>query len=96
MNPVRFDRERVTQLTDLPNIGPAMTRDFRLLGGECPADLHGADPLALYQALCAQTGMRQDPCVLDVFTSVTHFLGGGEAKPWWCFTEQRKREYGWI
>lgn len=93
MNPAKVMRDNVTQFTDLPNIGPAMAKNFHLLGYEIPADLYGAEPLALYQALCAKTGARQDPCVLDVFISVTHFLDGGEAKPWWHFTEQRKREY---
>jgi hypothetical protein len=32
--------------------------------------------------------------VLDVFMSVTSFLLDGPARPWWCFTEQRKRQYG--
>jgi hypothetical protein len=37
--------------------------------------------------------VRQDPCVLDVFMSIVHFMDGGEALPWWSFTEERKRSY---
>jgi hypothetical protein len=29
-----------------------------------------------------------------VFISVTDFLAGGEPKPWWHFTDQRKRTFG--
>lgn len=94
MNPARVVRENVRRFTDLPNIGPAAARDFELLGYREPAQLAGADPLALYRSLCATTGARHDPCVLDVFMSVTQFLDGGAAEPWWNFTEQRKRRYG--
>ncbi|MEW5769493.1 MAG: helix-hairpin-helix domain-containing protein [Pseudomonadota bacterium] len=91
MNPAKVDRSRLTRLEDLPNIGPAMARDLRLLGIQRPADLAGRDPVELYQALCHATGRRQDPCVLDVFMSVTRFMAGGPALPWWGFTAERKR-----
>lgn len=91
MNPARVVREKVRRFTDLPNIGPAMARDFALLGFTEPSQLVGADPLALYQSLCRATGARQDPCVLDVLMSVTSFLDGAAPQPWWHFTGQRKQ-----
>ena len=90
MNPQRVDRQRLLRLTDLPNIGPAMARDLRLLGFERPAQLAGQDPQALYDRLCELTGARQDPCVLDVFVSVTRFMDGKEPRPWWHYTPERK------
>lgn len=71
-----------------------MAGDLRLLGIHAPEQLAGADPLALYQALCVATGARQDPCVLDVFMSLTDFMHGGQARPWWAYTAERKRLYG--
>jgi hypothetical protein len=91
MNPARVRRDRLTRLEDLPNIGPAMTRDLNLLGIRTPPDLIGRDAYVLYEELCARTGMRQDPCVLDVFLSVTRFMAGDPAQPWWAFTAERKR-----
>ena len=96
MNPAKVVRGKVRRFTDLPNIGPAGAKDFELLGFKEPSEVVGADPLKLFDALCAATGSRQDPCVLDVLMSVTHFLDGGESAPWWHFTEQRKREYGHL
>jgi hypothetical protein len=93
MNPSKVVREKVQHFTDLPNIGPAAARDFELLGFTAPSQLVGKDPFDLYQSLCIATGSRQDPCVLDVFMSVTSFLGGEAPKPWWHFTEQRKRQH---
>jgi hypothetical protein len=81
----------LARLEDLPNIGPAMTRDLNLLGIRIPADLIGQDAYALYEKLCVRTGMHQDPCVLDVFLSVTRFMAGDPAQPWWAFTAERKR-----
>jgi hypothetical protein len=93
MNPAKVVREKIRRFADLPNVGPAMAGDLELLGFSHPAQLAGADPLQLYESLCRATGERQDPCVLDVFLSITHFLAGGPAQPWWHYTEQRKREY---
>ncbi|MGY3265779.1 helix-hairpin-helix domain-containing protein [Lysobacter sp. HA35] len=96
MNPAKVVREKVRRFTDLPNIGPAMAKDFELLGFTQPQQLAGVDPLKLYESLRVATGSRHDPCVLDTFMSVTHFLGGGEPQPWWHFTEQRKHQYGHL
>lgn len=96
MNPAKVVREKVRRFTDLPNIGPAAAKDFELLGFTEPRQLVGADPLDLYESLCAATGARHDPCVLDTFMSVTHFLEGGDPEPWWHFTGERKRRYGHL
>jgi hypothetical protein len=91
MNPKKVDRERVEKLTDLPNIGKAMAEDLRLIGISSPGQLTGRCPFAMYEELCAKTGMRQDPCVIDVFMSITDFLNDGEPRQWWEFTPERKR-----
>lgn len=93
MNPDKVVREQVSELTDLPNIGPAMARDLRRLGFERPEALAGADPLAMYRRLCTISGRRQDPCVLDVFMAVVDFADGGAPRPWWHFTSRRKRRH---
>jgi hypothetical protein len=93
MHPSKVDRTRLHRFTDLPNIGPAMAGDFEALGFREPHDLMGADPYVLYQDLCTLTKVRQDPCVLDTFISVTRFLGGDDPKPWWAYTAERKQRY---
>lgn len=90
MNPERVRRDNVRTLTDLPNVGPAAAADLRLLGIEHPGQLVGRDPVQLYDALCRMTGVRHDPCVIDVFASITAFLAGDEPKPWWAYAAQRK------
>ena len=59
------------ELEQLPNIGPALAADLRLIGIDAPRDLRGKDAFVLYQKLCAATGQRQDPCVLDTFMAAT-------------------------
>ncbi|MGL4756840.1 MAG: helix-hairpin-helix domain-containing protein [Aeromonadaceae bacterium] len=90
MHPEKVVRDGVKQLTDLPNIGPAMARDLIALGIQQPAQLRGCSPLNLYQRLCDITGKQQDPCVLDVIMSIIAFVEGGEPQPWWHFTAVRK------
>jgi hypothetical protein len=91
MNPAKVRREQVRQLQDLPNIGPAMAADLTLIGIEAPEQLIGRDAFELYRALCDKTGVRHDPCVIDVFLSIVDFMAGGEPQPWWAFTAERKR-----
>jgi hypothetical protein len=91
MNPAKVVRSRVKQLTDLPNVGAATAKDLVLLGIETPAQLVGKDPVELYLQLCRKTKCRQDPCVLDVFLSITDFVAGGKPTPWWEYTAERKR-----
>lgn len=85
--------ETCTQLRQIPNIGPAMVRDFQLMGIHQPADLVGADAFALYQRICKLTGKRHDPCVLDTYMAAVDFMNGGPPSDWWSYTAQRKREY---
>jgi hypothetical protein len=82
------------QLEQLPNIGPAIAADLRLIGVKHPSELKGADALSLYRKLCEVTGKRHDPCVLDTFMAATDFMGGAEPRPWWAYTAQRKTQFG--
>ena len=85
------NRDKISQLEDLPNIGKAMVRDLRLVGIQHPKDLIGKDAYELYDELCRVTGNKHDPYVPDVFLSVVNFMEGGVAKPWWAFTAERKK-----
>ena len=91
MNPSKVERSHVRLLTDLPNIGKAGADDLRLLGIHEPQQLIGMCPFQLYEQLCKKTTSRHDPCVLDVFISVTRFMNGEEPLPWWTYTEERKQ-----
>lgn len=91
MNPSKVDRNRLTRLTDLPNIGKAGAEDLKLLGIDEPAQLVDRDPFEMYDTLCLKTGVRHDPCVLDVFISVTRFMAGEDPRAWWEYTPERKQ-----
>lgn len=84
------------QLEQLPNIGPSIAGDLRLIGVKYPRELATADALQLYHRLCTFTGKRHDPCVLDTFMAATDFMRGAEPRPWWAYTAQRKTQYGQI
>lgn len=84
------NRTTCSRLQELPNIGKAMAGDLRLIGIDSPKELIGKNPFELYDKLCLKSGMRHDPCVIDVFMSVVRFMEGGDALPRWAFTEERK------
>ena len=91
MNPEKVSRTQVRKLIDLPNIGKAVARDLNLIGISMPEQLVGRCPLEMYRDLCEMTDSLQDPCVIDIFMSVTSFMAGNDAQPWWNFTSERKR-----
>ena len=84
------DRNTVTQLDALPNIGKSMAKNLELIGIDHPQKLVGKNPFDLYDKLCKKTGKHVDHCVIDVFMSSVDFMEGGEPKPWWEFTSRRK------
>lgn len=102
MNAVRIKAPKATQpedclvLEQLPNIGPSLAADLRLIGIQTPRELKGRDAFVLYQKLAAATGTRQDPCVLDTFMAAVDFMNGAAAAPWWAYTAQRKALYGAV
>jgi hypothetical protein len=90
MNPAKVRRDRLHALTDLPNVGPSIAGDLQLLGIHTPTDLIGRDAYTMHDTLCARTGVRHDPCVIDVFLSITRFMAGDPPRVWWHYTAERK------
>ena len=95
-SPKARSADECTALEQLPNIGPALARDLRLIGITHPRQLKGKDAFVLYQKLCAVTGHRHDPCVLDTFMAATDFMAGAAPAPWWSYTAQRKALFGQV
>jgi len=91
--PKAVTAEECKTLEQLPNVGPALAADLRLIGIHEPSALRGQDAFVLYQKLCIASGQRQDPCVLDTFMAVTDFMRGAPAAPWWQYTAQRKATF---
>jgi hypothetical protein len=85
-----MNREKYTRLEEIPNIGPSLAEDLRLVGVSHPRDLIGRDPYEMYEELCRKTGERHDPCVIDVFISAVRFMEGEPERPWWAYTSERK------
>jgi hypothetical protein len=85
--------KEVKKFQDIPNVGPAMERDFRRLGLLSPEALTNKDPFTLYKKMCSVSGVRQDPCVLDTYMAVVDFMRGAPARPWFYYTKARKRQY---
>lgn len=90
MNPNKVNRNQLEKLTDLPNIGESIAADLRLIGIQSAIDLKGRDAFAMYESLCEITNTRHDPCVIDVFISITRFTDGEPPLPWWKYTDERK------
>ena len=87
-------RQGIQNLEQIPNVGPRIAADFRRLGLHEPRALAGRDPYALYEMLNAETGARQDPCVLDTFIAAIRYMEGAPKRPWWHYTAERKQRLG--
>lgn len=83
------------ELADLISVGPAILRDFELLGVRTVAQLARQNPRQLYQRLERSTGQRQDPCVLDVFHAAVaqarNLRLPAEKCQWWYWSRERKQ-----
>jgi hypothetical protein len=55
------------------------------------SQLAGRDAIEVYDEMCAASGRRLDPCLLDTVMSAVEQADGGPARPWWDYTAERKR-----
>ena len=85
---------RQRRLDDLVSVGPAMVRDFNLLGVRTVAQLSHRNPEKLYEKLCEITGQAQDICCLDVFRAAVAQARNPRLPArqcqWWYWSRQRK------
>ena len=81
-------------LAELASVGPAMLRDFELLGIRTVAQLGRQNPRRLYQKLCRITRKHQDICCQDVFSAAIaqarNPLLPPEQCQWWYWSRRRK------
>jgi len=86
------------KLRDLVSIGPAMLRDFELLGVASVMQLSRRNPEKLYEKLCQITGQAQDICCLDVFRAAIEQARNphlpAEQCQWWYWSRRRKARDG--
>ena len=89
-------RER--RLQDLVSVGPAMVRDFKLLGIQSVAQLSQRSPEKMYEKLCEITGQALDICCLDVFRAAVAQARNprlpAEQCQWWYWSRKRKAQDG--
>ena len=81
-------------LGDLISVGPAMLRDFDMLGIRSVEQLAKQHPQKMYERLNRKTGQRQDPCVLDTFCAAVAQARNprlpAEQCQWWYWSRKRK------
>ena len=82
------------KLIDLRSVGPAAIADLAMLNITTVAQLAACEPADLYAKLSAATGVRQDPCVKDVFAAAVAQARDPELPKemcdWWYWSRQRK------
>ena len=87
-------RNETRKLKELRGIGAKMLEDFEKLGVGSVAQLRSKDAQALYDRMCALTGTRQDPCVLDTYRCAIGQARNPnlpkEQKDWWYWSRMRK------
>jgi hypothetical protein len=87
-------RAKERELKDLISIGPAMLRDFNLLGIRSVAQLAKQDPKRMYVRLERLAKQHQDICVLDVFEAAVAQARNPtlpvEQCQWWWWSRRRK------
>jgi nucleotidyltransferase/DNA polymerase involved in DNA repair len=86
------------RLKDLISVGPAMLRDFEMLGIRSVEQLAKQNPARLYRKLCRLNGEHIDICCQDVFSAAVaqarNPLLSAEQCQWWYWSRQRKSANG--
>ncbi len=94
MHPDKVRREKLNALTDLPNIGPSLAADLRLLGIDTPQQLLGQDAVPACTgnyAISHKSGMIlaywMSSCRSPISWPATRQMSGGITQ------RQRKRQW---
>jgi predicted RecB family nuclease len=86
---------KTRELGELISIGPAMLKDFEMLGIRSVEELARRDPRRMYEKMERLTGQRQDPCVLDTFCAAVAQAKNprlsAEKCQWWWWSKKRKQ-----
>jgi Pathogenicity locus len=81
-------------LEDLVSVGPAMLRDFELLGIRSLTQLARQNPEKLYERLCLKVGKPVDICCLDAFCAAVAQARNprlpNQQRQWWYWSRKRK------
>jgi hypothetical protein len=92
--PLQLSKAHSRELADLKSVGPATLRDFEQLDIRSVLELARQDPVRLYEELCHRTGVRQDPCVMDVLTCAIAQARDPKLPAaqcnWWYWSRKRK------
>jgi predicted RecB family nuclease len=87
------------ELKDLISIGPAMLRDFKLLGIRSVEQLAKQDAKKLYHKAGGRVA-NQDICVLDVFECAIAQARNprlpAEQCQWWWWSRKRKQSHKMV
>lgn len=87
-------KKQTRELKDLLSVGPAMLRDFSLLGIRDTRQLARQDPKALYNRLGRIAKQHQDICVLDAFACAVAQARNprlpAKKCQWWWWSRKRK------
>ena len=82
------------RLQDLVSIGPAMLRDFELLGIHSVSQLARQNPKKLYNKLERVARQHMDICCLDVFSAAIAQARNprlpAQKCQWWYWSRKRK------
>jgi hypothetical protein len=83
------------KLSDLISVGPAMLRDFEILGVRSVSQLARRNPERLYESLCRLAPQHEDICCLDVFRAAVAQAKDPQLPAdqcqWWYWSRNRKR-----
>lgn len=79
------------ELLELANVGPKIRDRFVSVGITSMRQLRGRRPMELFDEMEAAAGHPEDPCLLDTVMSAIDQAEGKPARPWWTYTEERKR-----
>jgi|SRR5271170_513274 len=86
--------EAQRRLAELISVGPAMLRDFEMLGIRSVKQLAKQQPRKMYEKLAKLTGQHQDICVLDTFEAAVAQARNprlaAERCVWWYWSRRRK------
>ena len=84
----------IRDLQRIPGVGRQIAEDLWSLGYRSVEELRGENPDSMYEALCRQSSMVIDRCMLYVFRCAVYFASNSRHDPellkWWRWKDRQK------
>jgi hypothetical protein len=89
-----MDKAVLKELQTIPGVGKSISKDLYELGYRSVSELKTAEPIMMYERLCARAGKHLDRCLLYTFRCAVYYASTKKPEKrklkWWYWKDKEQ------